>query len=308
MVEQPAQIQEVAIETVDSWDFVNRECDNVSRECCNVNRVAEKNRYEINRVSTHNGFEPLKITLSPNRTCTTEVDTDYPKFRNKPVNNKSGPKRVELGGPKKKRVYRTMVDIPEEEEDPQTIIIAPVMKTMTHHQRMSAMTAAAEKMHLEREQSKQPKLKQIAPVSKRAGICTMRYHVTDATKYLASVKKMTQNGNRVVFDEERSFIQNKRTGQEMDLISEKGVYKLDVVFMNGEKAERGKIVIDSGAADNVMPAHGLPEVPMQEKEKGVNFSSANGKAMANHGRKEVEFVPLEFWEAEYGYPFQGQAE
>ena len=118
---------------------------------------------------------------------------------------------------------------------------------------------------------------------------------------------MTQNGNRVVFDEERSYIQNKRTGQEMNLISEKGVYKLDVVFMNGEKAERGKIIIDSGAADNVMPANGLSEVPMREKERGVNFSAANGKPMANHGRKEVDFVPLEFWEAEYGYPFQGQA-
>ena len=194
-----------------------------------------------------------------------------------------------------------MIDIPEDEEDPQTMIIAPVMRTMTHHQRLSAMTAAATKMRLE-------KSKPIAPVSKRAGMCTMRYHVTDATKYLASVDKMTTNGNRVVFDEERSFIQNKRTGQEMNLISEKGVYKLDVVFMNGEKAERGKIIIDSGAADNVMPAHGLSEVPMREKEKGVNFSSANGKPMANHGRKEVEFVPLEFWEAEYGFPFQGQAE
>ena len=94
----------------------------------------------------------------------------------------------------------------------------------------------------------------------------------------------------------------------MNLISEKGVYKLDVVFMNGDKAERGKIGIDSGAADNVMPEHGLSEVTMQEKEHGVRFSSANRKEMANHGRKEVQFVPLDFWEAEYGYPFQGQAE
>ena len=45
-----------------------------------------------------------------------------------------------------------------------------------------------------------------------------------------------------------------------------------------------------------------------KRERGVNFSSANGKAMADHGRNEVEFVPLEFWEPEFGYPFQGQAE
>ena len=91
--------------------------------------MAAKNRYEINRVSTHNEFNPLKVILSPDRTHTTEIDVDYPKFTHKPVNNKSGPKRVELGGPKKKRVYKTMIDIPEEEEDSQ--IIAPVMRNMT---------------------------------------------------------------------------------------------------------------------------------------------------------------------------------
>ena len=197
-----------------------------------------------------------------------------------------------------------MIDKPEPKENPKMIIIAPVMKTIT------VMEAAKTKRMatISEEQSKESKAKLIAPVVKRTGMCKMRYHATDATKYFASVKKITQNGNRVIFDEDRSFIQNKRTGQEMNLVSENGVYKLDVVFMNGEKAERGKIVIDSGAADNVMPEHGLSEVLMQEKEHGVRFSPANGKEMANHGRKEVQFVPLDVWEAECGYPFQGQAE
>ena len=95
---------------------------------------------------------------------------------------------------------------------------------------------------------------------------------------------------------------------EMDMISEQGVYKLDVVFMNGETAERGRIVIDPGAADNVMPCDELSEVPLQTKEQGVNFTSANGNPMANHGRKEVQFVPFDFWGSVMGYPFQGQAE
>ena len=94
----------------------------------------------------------------------------------------------------------------------------------------------------------------------------------------------------------------------MEMISEGGVYKLDVIFMNGEKAERGRIIIDSGAADNVMPAKALSEVPMQPKEVGAKFSAANLKAMENHGRKDVQLIPFDFWEAEYGYPFQGQAE
>ena len=129
------------------------------------------------------------------------------------------------------------------------MMIAPVTKTKAH-QRMETMTAAAKTKRMEtisEEQLNESKERLIAPVS-RSGMCKMRYRVTDA-----SVKKMTQNGNRVIFDEDRSFIQNKRTGQEMNLISENGVYKLDVVFMNGDKAERGNIVIDSGAADNAMP-------------------------------------------------------
>ena len=79
----------------------------------------------------------------------------------------------------------------------------------------------------------------IAPVEKtKTSMCQMKCHVTDATKFPASVKKMTQHGNRVIFDEDRSYIQSKKTGLEMDMISEQGVYKLDVVFMNGETAER----------------------------------------------------------------------
>ena len=148
----------------------------------------------------------------------------------------------------------------------------------------------------------------IAPVSKsQSSICQMKYHVTDATKFLGSVRKMSQAGNRVIFDEDRSYIQCKKTGKEMNMIIENGVYKLDVVFLYGEKAERGKIVIDSGAADHVMPVGALPEVEIQPKQQGVNFTAANGKPMANHGKKDILFIPFDFWESEFGFPFQGQA-
>ena len=170
-----------------------------------------------------------------------------------------------------------------------TMIIAPVIKTQA-----GIVEAKREVL--------------IAPVTKQSSVCTIRYHVTDAKKYLASVTKMTQCGNRIIFDSDRSYIQSKKTGQEMDLVSEGGVYTLDVMFLNGETAERGKILIDSGAADNVMPADGLKEVPMGAKDQNVHFSTASGQPMANYGRKDVEFVPAAFWESEYGYPFQGQSE
>ena len=55
------------------------------------------------------------------------------------------------------------------------------------------------------------------------------------TKFQASVGKMTEMGNRVIFDADRSFIQSKKTGMEMEMIKENGVYKLDVIFMNGDR-------------------------------------------------------------------------
>ena len=174
-------------------------------------------------------------------------------------------------------------------------MIAGITKTSTAKGKKPAMETIKEIM--------------IAPVDKNGpSLCQMKCHVTNATKYLASVGKMTQQGNRVIFDSDRSYIQSKKTGLEMDMIYEQGSYKLDVVFMNGDTAERRVIVIDSGAADNVMPAAGLSEVPLQPKEQGVNFTSADGSPMDNHGRKEVQFIPFEFWESENGYPFRGQAE
>ena len=136
----------------------------------------------------------------------------------------------------------------------------------------------------------------------------MKMHATDATKFLASVGKMTQNGNRVVFDADGSYILHKKTGRRMEMRLEGGVYKIDVIFMNGENAERGKIVLDSGAADNVMPMAELSEIELQPREEGANFSSANGKKMENSGRKDVKFIPFSHWEAEFGFPFQGRAE
>ena len=78
LVEQPQQIQEVEIDSV--WQLGN------------VNRVSNKNRSEVNQVSTRNRFEYLKVELDPNRMCITEDDTEWPKYTNKPVNYKSGPK------------------------------------------------------------------------------------------------------------------------------------------------------------------------------------------------------------------------
>ena len=50
--------------------------------------------------------------------------------------------------------------------------------------------------------------------------------VCDVNKALLSVKKVVAAGNRVVFDEDGSFIEDKTTGEKMWMKEEAGMYML----------------------------------------------------------------------------------
>ena len=57
-------------------------------------------------------------------------------------------------------------------------------------------------------------------------------------------------------------------------------------------AGRGKVTIDSGAAESVMPRGMLDGEPMVEgeaKRSGVRYVAANGAKMENYGEKRVRF-------------------
>ena len=56
--------------------------------------------------------------------------------------------------------------------------------------------------------------------------------VCDVNKALLSVKKITAAGNRVVFDEEGSFIEDKVTGEKLWLREDKGMYMLKMWIKN----------------------------------------------------------------------------
>ena len=151
----------------------------------------------------------------------------------------------------------------------------------------------------------------IAPVEKRkaTSVCQMTFHVTDASKILASVNRMIEGGNNVVFAKPcngGSYVQSP-AGKKAYMEMRKGIYVMDVVFFDGESAVQGEIVVDSGAADNVMPSQILNNLELREPEPRVKFVAAGGHLMGNYGRKDVQFLPLAFWEAEYGSPFQGRA-
>ena len=137
-------------------------------------------------------------------------------------------------------------------------------------------------------------------------VCQMTFHLTDASKILASVNKMTEKGNEVIFNKARSFIKSP-SGRKAFLKKRNGVYVLDVIFFNGDEAVRGEVIIDSGAADHVMPRGMLEAVITREKEAGIKFVAADGAEIGNYGRKDVQFVPADFWEEEFGSPFTGRA-
>ena len=74
---------------------------------------------------------------------------------------------------------------------------------------------------------------------------------------------------------------------------ERGVYLMDVWFVNGAERVAGTTVVDTGAAECVMPRNMLSQTPTLERKEGVRFAAANGGEMGNYGRTIVEFIPRE---------------
>ena len=70
--------------------------------------------------------------------------------------------------------------------------------------------------------------------------------------------------------------------------------KVDIMAVSAthRSLERGRITVDSGAAESVMPRELLKEVQLKESEgskNGVSYRAANGTRMPNYGEKRVEF-------------------
>ena len=56
------------------------------------------------------------------------------------------------------------------------------------------------------------------------------FQVTHARKPLASVAKIVQKGNRVVFSPEASYIENIHSGTKVPIVEANGTYHLDVEY------------------------------------------------------------------------------
>ena len=73
-----------------------------------------------------------------------------------------------------------------------------------------------------------------------SSVRNMTFQVTDVTEALGSVSKIVANGNKVVFDESGSFIENKRSRERLWMREENGVYVLDVYVAPPDHHEKRK--------------------------------------------------------------------
>ena len=139
-------------------------------------------------------------------------------------------------------------------------------------------------------------LTEINAVEAKVEQCGMTFHLTDAKRMLASVDKITAAGNEVKFGPSPAdnFVRNLDTGKKIPLRKKHGVYVMEVIFIMGDQKIVGEIIIDSGAAECVMPREMLPSLETLPAKAGVRFAAANGGEMGNCGRKLITFVPRDF--------------
>ena len=66
----------------------------------------------------------------------------------------------------------------------------------------------------------------------------MTFQVGPVTRPLGSVKKICAKGNRVVFDDDGSYILNKKSNEKIHISEESGVYVLDGWILPGSSFTR----------------------------------------------------------------------
>ena len=67
--------------------------------------------------------------------------------------------------------------------------------------------------------------------TKDGGTSSVVFQVTHARKPLASLSRIVQKGNRVVFGGDESYIENVGTGRRVPITFENGTYHMDVEFL-----------------------------------------------------------------------------
>ena len=78
-------------------------------------------------------------------------------------------------------------------------------------------------------------------LTKEKGLRWITVQVAKVKKLLGSVSKNNDYGQRVVYDLDESFIQDKKTGEKVNLEREKGVFKFDAWVVPYATVQTGRV-------------------------------------------------------------------
>ena len=131
----------------------------------------------------------------------------------------------------------------------------------------------------------------VDPAKPLTRMSSIEFNVADVRKPLASAARMVKSGNRIVLDDEGSYILNKATGETMEVKTHKDMFVFDVQFESGQL---DTITLDSGAGVHVWPKDKLPEVPLMPRKDNLRMLAANGSEIKNYGRKLIKFRGNDF--------------
>ena len=124
---------------------------------------------------------------------------------------------------------------------------------------------------------------------KKEGVHVMRlgFEVANVNKPLASVKRIVEKGNRVIFGpgKKGNYTENERTQNRMYLRPNgRGPFLMAVKFLNGEKTF---ITVDSGAEESVCPWDWGERFGIDTEGKKYSFRSASGDWIEHWGHRDV---------------------
>ena len=115
----------------------------------------------------------------------------------------------------------------------------------------------------------------------------LEFKVTDVTKPLLAVRRITGMGNRVCFgpEKEDNFVENVASGIRVPLRQTGGSYILDGSFPGAKKPVA--ITVDSGAEDSVCPKDWGSQFGLNANVRKVEFRNANGGIINHLGNRKV---------------------
>ena len=129
----------------------------------------------------------------------------------------------------------------------------------------------------------------VCAVEKEAQQIEMGFEVCNVKRALASVARICERGNRVVFDEgnggEGSFIENKKTGNRIKMRRKGNAWVVDVNMVGTGHAE--EIYVDSAAEESVCPKDFGEEFGLSKAETEVRLVNASGGKIQHLGGRHI---------------------